>query len=600
MTPRRERHVFAGAALALWLLFLVQALLSPVLLDDWFQLRYWRDHEFGASALWTYAQHNYFHYNPRIGEVFLAVVDGSPTIHLIVTPLVQLALVPVVFVIAFGRRPRSTLSDLQLLLFVQVMIWLVIPIPGLLYFYRPFTTNYLWGFTFTLALFVPYRLALAGSTPGPRLWLAPIMFVLGWIAGMCNEHTGPTAMVAMAAFVCVAWRRHQIRAWMITGMVGLYVGYPMLFLAPGQSVRYGGQATRDTPTKLLAERGITGCFEILFDFVRESWLGILLFLAALASYLIKRGKRAPIPRSVAISAALLAAASVAIVMTLFVSPTTTDRVFFASGVLLAAAFAIGAERMFVERDVRRFTVGACCVLAAYHCVRFVETAVGLEAENDDRIALLGATKPGNVAVLPSYEHTSRSRWYFGDDFHMYPWLRDYVGGELFDLAAIDLDRPQPRMARYVATRTYDPPTVAPSVSFYVPTYREWLASPTSRSLVTAQLDRRLARLTIHVIGLLFDDRKHRPVVALEWTPGGFTFIDGRPYDETRGHFIRVVRSTVPSRVESIAMIGCGWTRRPKPIDDGEAILLPVDERDCRGPFMAIMCQPETCWVAGWY
>ena len=103
MTPRRERFVFAATALALWLLFVTQALLSPILLDDWFPLRYWRDHEFSVSSLWTYGHHNYFNYNPRIGEVFLAIVDGSQVIHLIVTPLVQLALVPIVFAIAFAR-----------------------------------------------------------------------------------------------------------------------------------------------------------------------------------------------------------------------------------------------------------------------------------------------------------------------------------------------------------------------------------------------------------------------------------------------------------------------------------------------------------------
>src|SRR5262249_10550497 len=131
MTAREERRLFGGAAFALWLLFFVQAALSPVLLDDWFQVRYWRDHELGVSSLWTYARHNYHHYNPRIGEVFLALVDGSQTIHLIATPLIQLALLPIVFAIAFARWPRPTLRDLELLFFLQVMIWLVIPISGI-------------------------------------------------------------------------------------------------------------------------------------------------------------------------------------------------------------------------------------------------------------------------------------------------------------------------------------------------------------------------------------------------------------------------------------------------------------------------------------
>src|SRR6202035_2281942 len=108
MTPRAEARAFLAAAFALWLLFFVQAVNSPVLLDDWFQLRYWRDHELGLTALWDYARHNYLHYNPRIGEVFLAIVDGWRAIHLIVTPLVQLAVLPTVFVIAFGRWPRRT------------------------------------------------------------------------------------------------------------------------------------------------------------------------------------------------------------------------------------------------------------------------------------------------------------------------------------------------------------------------------------------------------------------------------------------------------------------------------------------------------------
>src|SRR2546430_832895 len=126
MTPRAQSRAFVTAAGALWLLFLFQAVYSPVLLDDWFQIRYWRDHELGLAALWAYAHHNYFHYNPRIGEVFLAIIDGSRAIHLIVTPLVQLALLPSVFVIAFARWPRRTLADLQLLLFIQTLVWLVI------------------------------------------------------------------------------------------------------------------------------------------------------------------------------------------------------------------------------------------------------------------------------------------------------------------------------------------------------------------------------------------------------------------------------------------------------------------------------------------
>src|SRR4051812_21119755 len=105
MTSRAQSRTFVAAALALWLLFVIQVVQSSLLLDDWYELRYWRDHAFGPTALWQLWRFNYVHYNPRIGEVFLAVIHGSRAIDLVVTPLVQLAILPLVFVIAFARWP---------------------------------------------------------------------------------------------------------------------------------------------------------------------------------------------------------------------------------------------------------------------------------------------------------------------------------------------------------------------------------------------------------------------------------------------------------------------------------------------------------------
>ena len=98
MTLRAEHRAFIAAAIGLWLLFFVQAVNAPILLDDWFQLRYWRDHELGPSSIWQYGRDNYFHYNPRIGEVLLAIIHGSRAVHLILTPLVHLAVLPTLFV----------------------------------------------------------------------------------------------------------------------------------------------------------------------------------------------------------------------------------------------------------------------------------------------------------------------------------------------------------------------------------------------------------------------------------------------------------------------------------------------------------------------
>jgi hypothetical protein len=616
MTPRRERALFVAAAVALWFVFLVQAVNAPILLDDWFQLRYWRDHAMSPGAIWAYAYHNYFHYNPRLGDVLLAIIDGSRAIHLIITPLVQLAALVTAFVIALGRWPRRTTRDLELLLFMQVMIWLVIPIPGIVYFYRPIATNYLWAFTITLALFVPYRLALTrGAAAAPaRWWRVPVMLVLGWLAGMCNEHTGPAAMVAMAGFVVVAARRRQLEAWMVSGMIGLYVAYPMLFFAPGQRERYMGLATHATPTQLLAERGLRGCLDISWQFVSESRLGIVMFAAALVRYVMTiklRGERVRAPaRETLVCAGLLGAAAMAIVVTLFASPTTTDRVFYASGVLLVAAFACCAERLFEERSVRQLVVAACSVLFAYHAVRFVATYAAVKAENDARMAWLAAARPGTVARVPAYEHAQRTRWHLGDDFLLYPWLAEYVGTELYDLAGIDVGvaRNGPAM-RYRVSREYAPALDrardgAPPRFRAVPTYRQWQSQLFTRMSVLAQLGpfagHSLARFRLALFGLPFADSRHRPLLALAWTPRGWHFVDGSPYDTAAGHFIRIHAATLPPTVESFSIVGCGDTMPVAPVRTDDAVLLRVDERVCRGVFTAIACEPDVCWVAGWY
>ena len=94
---------------------------------------------------------------------------------------------------------------------------------------------------------------------------------------------------------------------------------------------------------------------------------------------------------------------------------------------------------------------------------------------------------------------------------------------------------------------------------------------------------------------VYDDPHHRPVVVAD----GGTFVDGRPYDAWTGHYIRIRRATLPPQLASIRVIACNIISDVALIDDDDP-LVPVDERYCRGPFTAIACEPNRCWLAGWY
>jgi hypothetical protein len=609
---RSERTVFFVAVVALWALFFVQALHTPTLLDDWYQLPWYR-HEFGPSSVWQYAHYNYFHFNPRIGDVLLLILNGPRWIHLVLTPLVQLALPALAFAVAFARWPRATLRDLQLLLVIQTLIWITTPIPGIVYFYRPFATNYLWAFALMLLLVAPFRIALAQPETPRRLWLVVPMFVLGWCAGMGNEHTGPTAMLAIGAFVAYAWRKGRLRAWMIAGALGIYIGYPMLFFAPGQALRYAGMATKNSPWHLLVSRGITGTWAILADFIAESQVTITVAVIVVL-FAARRGKLPALSNATLATILGLAAGAIGIVGTLFASPTVGERLFFAPAVLLVCAVCVAFEWLFVDRAVRRFVVVGCAIVFAFHAERFITVYADTYVENQERLALLERAPADTVVKVPPYESWKHTRYWWGDDF-AYASLREYIANEVYDLHGIEYDRPlhfaEPTPPdHFVVHRTYDPPLAAEDDkkldARYVPTFWEWAIVQFRRRFAMGPLDvpgHRLARYVVDVEGSTLDDPKHRPTRVFEWTPQKLTFVDGRQFDDLAGlPYIRIWAESMPERAIDTFLVACGHTRRVALLPDVEdriGPLVPITF-ECRGTYTAFVCDPDVCWFAGRY
>lgn len=611
MTVRNQRLWFFAAVVAMWAFYFVQAVHTPTLLDDWYQLTWHRHHDFGLSSIWQYGHYNYFHFNPRIGDVLLMIVNGPRWIHLFFTPLVQLALVPLAFIVAFGRIPKPTLRDLQLLMVIQLAIWLITPIPGVVYFYRPFATNYLWSIATMLALFAPYRL---DDGKKARPWLAPIMLVVGWCAGMGNEHTGPTAMLAMACLLYWKHRQGQLRLWMIAGAVGLFIGYPMLFLAPGQAQRYAGMATKNAPLKVLGERGISGNFQIVLDFLANAQLSIdLVIVGVLVAVRRKRLPAFPKPQFIALVALIVATGGM--VCTQFASPTVGERLFFAPAVLFAAALAIVVDWLYHDVWLRRAITIVAGILFAYHVVQLYDVLDDGYEENQARMKILADAPANTVPRVPPYALWKRTRWWWGDDLQ-YASLREYVANEVYDLKGIEYDRPlhwvEPTPPdHFVATRTFDPPLtpaedarVAPR---YIPTFWEWALVQFRRSLVLGPIadveGHRLVHYTVDIEGSGLDDPKHRAVRVFDWTPAKLSFADGRQYDDPAGRpWVRVWGPSVPPGTEDAFVVGCGRTQRVLAEDDlieHVGPQLPIT-LDCRGTYTAFLCDPDVCWLAGRY
>ena len=200
MTSRAQHRTFVAAALALWLLFLVQALQTPILLDDWYELRYWRDHDVRADRALAATR----------TTTTSTTTRGSARCCCDRRRLARdprdrrrrscsCALVPLVFALAFARWPRREAARPRAADVDPGDDLARDPDPRD-HVLLPAVRDELPVGVHDDARAVRAVSARAGRRLGTaaRRWLVPIMLVLGWIAGMCNEHTGPTAMVAMA------------------------------------------------------------------------------------------------------------------------------------------------------------------------------------------------------------------------------------------------------------------------------------------------------------------------------------------------------------------------------------------------------------------
>lgn len=611
---RRAPRRFYGVCAGLWLFFALIAWLTPIMLDDWFEVVFIKKHGLSWASIWQYASYNYVNYNPRLGETLLLVVNGPRVIHVLLTPTVELLLLFVVFALAHGRWPRPSARDAQRLLVAQALMFMVVPSVGLLYFYRPYVTNYLFGFCIQLLLFVPYRFELTRAAASVRpAWFTPLLLVAGLAAGMTNEHTGPTAMLVLAAATVLLWRRARPSAWSVAGVLGLWMGYFLLFFAPGQAKRYGGAAAKASPIATIVDRGFAGAQEVINSFVWEGQLAITIVLVAAVVAILGARRRgatlAPVARlELAVTLVALAAAAM-MIGTVMASPMVGERLYFAPCVLLVIGVLPFVNVMLVERGARRFLVACALIVVSYQVVRTTVEFVMARVAFDRRMAILEAAPAGGRAEVPPYLRWSTTKLFFGDDFRTFTH-RQYVAHEYFGLAGIDLVHAgpwaEPRPPFEVEYRLhFDPPLAEAEwrkhadLATYTPSYAEWLVAALRQHLpeLTSIPGHRLARVEVAVHGLDLPELAGRPLIWLKWQDGKYLFPEGGVLiDERLMPYFIVKRPNLPPDLKEAWVVGCGRTQ-PVPIrDSAKGAMLPW-QPECRGSYVAIACSTDLCWLA---
>jgi hypothetical protein len=431
----RATLAWLALVVPMWLLFVLGTHWEPIMRDGWYHWLRHRDDAVSLGYLADFAADTYLHNNPRIGQLLTLLLYAPGPWHEIVTPLVELALFYLLTALVIGRWPSWRRTDDALVMATTTaIIFLTARSFGPMLFYRPYTGNYLYGFVLNLLWLVPYRFHAEEARRRSLIW-APVMFVLGVIAGLANEHTGPAFIAAGVVALIVYWRRgERFVPWAVLGLIGAIVGLLALIYAPGQELRYNGLATQQTLLERIAERGTGANVRIVSVFV--TYLKPALFWVALGIIGKLRKKGDGQPRSRRVAELALVAMALLVVVTLLASPKQGERLYFAAVCVASAAIAgwVVAQLGRIERAV---AAGLAVVVIGYVGVRLISVYHTADKEFSARMAALEHGAPGSVVTVPPYSQ-KRSRYFLGDDFQS-TTSRGIVATEL-GLAGIELSQ----------------------------------------------------------------------------------------------------------------------------------------------------------------
>jgi hypothetical protein len=375
------------------------------------------------SRFFAFWHQQYTSSNPRLGQPLAYLAYKTHGFAEIGTPLAYLAIVLASFVLGLGRWPsRASGRDLATLAIGIGFLWFAAPSFPAYMFCRAYATNYVWAAAIQLWFLAALRLH-DGAAPasGPRL---AAIAGLGVAAGMCNEHTGPTLLALVIAYIAWTWRTRRVHArFAYAGAAGVIAGYALLFLAPGQSERYEGLGEKYTLIQQVIVRGFKGNIDIFQGllFAAAPLLAVLVFVVAIGILAEGRDEHSLVEvrhrqrRALAIIGVALAAGAL-ITMTVFASPKLGPR-FYMHAMLGLLAGVLAAVRTFLHspRSFAPFVIMAV-VASLYAAVRTLPSYHRYKADSDLRMQQLAATPAGGVYTADAWEQVAETWWFLGDDF----------------------------------------------------------------------------------------------------------------------------------------------------------------------------------------
>ncbi|HEY5946295.1 MAG TPA: DUF6056 family protein [Kofleriaceae bacterium] len=521
-----------GFCFALAIVYAVVAFWTPIQGDDW---NHWiwagqhrhDDHWFASFA----ASHFTF------ADAVSYLLARCRSVHVVLSPVVMVALVVGLFVNATRRIPRPSWQDLLGLSLVSTLLWIGQPAAGVTLFHTPAVALYVYGAAVAVWFIAPLR---CGWAVPRSLW--PALALAGYCTGSSARVIGAAALVGTIVAIVATPRERRAR-WMWIALGSLVIGVIAGYASPPW-IEFGRVFRRGL------EANLTG--QGLLRFAYQETGEIIAFVMALvvADMILgvlgrPHADQATRPDARDTLRWVLAAFATT-AWCLFgphyneatLLPVTCLLVIAALPYVLWLANVRALRLLIVAAVVGVHVIAWSLALTAYH--RF-------GAEGARRMAILQSTKPATTAIIEPYSVVPTSFWFFGEDLDN-ARMRQLLAIESFGLTDIAFDPPFRKLERNPGIEVVleSDATPAELAAVHAPAIwgTELAAARKQFELLVARLHattKRKLSLRLVVKNVELPERGARPLLAA-WSDSTGTMIPRvarSPLDENAQHTIRI-------------------------------------------------------------
>lgn len=360
-----QKVIFVCIVLISFFAILIYNFLTPPMSDDLL---------FDATqyqTVWDIFAKEYERYKTWNGRSVLQILM---TISCLIPKGVFNVINSVIFVVfsllVYWNINKNKRYDCFLYLLIQLCIWNFCVDFSQTVLWLSGACNYLWGMTIILGFITLYRCMLKNTNNLRYEYVVSVgVFLFGILAGWGNENTsGGAIMIVVLLSLIYFWENKRVEKWMISGFLGMMIGFLILLLAPGNRARGALMVAEETYSGIAAyiSRGLK-----IFKAIDKYMMIYIAAIILLGTYFYyKRYKMKQFYEVIIFSLAALATAGV-----LIMTAEPMPRAYFGANIYMMIA-AIQMVQMIREEDTFLISLKTGGVLAASVAMLFVYVEEG--------------------------------------------------------------------------------------------------------------------------------------------------------------------------------------------------------------------------------